>query len=53
MEPKTHAGRRAQGAQAHDTPGIDPGVALLLAGALVLVALALGPALYLLLPAAF
>ena len=50
MERRTHA--RHVTVKAHETPGFDPALGLLLAMVLVLLALVLGTGLFLLLPAA-
>ena len=52
MERQTHRRGAAVQARAHDKPGVDPAVALLVAVISVLLALALGTALFLMLPAA-
>jgi cytochrome b len=49
MGQRTHV--REAVAQAHEAPGLDPAVGLLLAAVLVLLALAMGTGLYLVLPA--
>ena len=50
VERRTHA--RQATVRAHETPGFDPALGLLLAMVLVLLALALGTGLFLVLPAA-
>jgi hypothetical protein len=50
VERRTHT--RQAVARAHETPGFDPALGLLLAMVLVLLALVLGTGLFLLLPAA-